>query len=557
MTTARQTAALLGGYASACLLAALLVGSDLELPGVYDDEVVQAEEAVQFIDGKGEPRGIPGSRAVQFMGRRFPSMTQPYMGALKSQLLIPIFATFGATPTVLRATTLTWSLLGLLFAMLWARNILGLRAALLAGFLVAADPSFLWVSRHDFGSFALGFLCRCGSLYLLHSGWTLRSSFRLVSGGLLLGLGLYNKIDFAIFVAAAAMSLLCLTPGVFAQALRRWRRSGAAILGFALGVAPLLVALGDVMAVTQHFLSIRDRGPVLWKDKLAALMATLDGSHFHTQMLAGGRHMDGFADAAAASVFPALFGASVVLLFVLLGSDRRGEERQSGPAFVLAMAGFSVLGILLLPRAIRTHHMLNLYPFPHLVVACAAAQLWERRGWARAAPLLARFAAVVVIAASLAGSLYVNARCMETVKEAGGRGLWSNARTLFAAELEDERPPPVVVAFDWGFYWSMSFVAHDLDIVDPTREIKLRQQHGKTWTSSGSPRHVYLVFEREYRSFSYGIRLLDAARRLRPDLVQLREHRDTEGRMVFHSIRITRPHKLHLGRKMVIEVDES
>ena len=53
MTAARQTAALLVGYASACLLAALLVGGDLELPGVYDDEVVQADEAMQFLDGEG------------------------------------------------------------------------------------------------------------------------------------------------------------------------------------------------------------------------------------------------------------------------------------------------------------------------------------------------------------------------------------------------------------------------------------------------------------------------------------------------------------------------
>ena len=75
----------------------------------------------------------------------------------------------------------------------------------------AFDPSFLFVSRHDWGSVALALVFRGGGLYLATTGWARASLVRLAAGGLLLGLGIYNKIDFAPFVAGAGLPQL---PGV-------------------------------------------------------------------------------------------------------------------------------------------------------------------------------------------------------------------------------------------------------------------------------------------------------------------------------------------------------
>ena len=163
--------ALAFGFLALCAVAAAIAVPNLRAPGLYYDEVIQAEPAVEFLAKDGSPLQIPGARSVWLCGRWFPVMTQAYMGALKSQALIPVFALFGPTPESLRLATLSFALLGLLFALLWARLALGLPVALVAGALLAVDPSFLFTSRHDWGSFALGFLCRCGGLYFVTSGF--------------------------------------------------------------------------------------------------------------------------------------------------------------------------------------------------------------------------------------------------------------------------------------------------------------------------------------------------------------------------------------------------
>ena len=75
------------------------------------------------------------------------------------------------------------------------------RVALATAALLALDPSFLFVSRHDWGSVSLAMLCRGGGLWLAVLGWRRGSAAHLSMGGLLLGLGIYNKIDFVPFLA--------------------------------------------------------------------------------------------------------------------------------------------------------------------------------------------------------------------------------------------------------------------------------------------------------------------------------------------------------------------
>ncbi len=88
----RENAALTGLFAVLCLAVLLLGGRQLDAPGLYYDEVIQATPASEFLREGGEPLSIPGAHNSWLFGGWFPLMTQPYMGALKSQLLIPGFA---------------------------------------------------------------------------------------------------------------------------------------------------------------------------------------------------------------------------------------------------------------------------------------------------------------------------------------------------------------------------------------------------------------------------------------------------------------------------------
>jgi hypothetical protein len=290
--SSREAALLVAAFLGLVAASAWLAGSHLDAPGLFYDEVIQAEPAVQFLLPDGRPVEAPGFTSVRFLGGWFPVMTQPYMGALKSQLLIPVFASFAATAETLRWTTLIWAWVG------------------------AFDPSYLLVSRHDWGSSALGLVFRCGALVLATSGWRRRSGARLLAAGVLVGLGLFNKIDFAIFGAAAALGLLAACPGTLWTALRREpRRLLPAGAGLAIGAAPLIAGLADAWSATRTLFERQGGAATDWDAKLHTLVSMLDGSYFHRMMLAGG-DFDRMAqmDAAASNPFGWIFVGSAVFL---------------------------------------------------------------------------------------------------------------------------------------------------------------------------------------------------------------------------------------------------
>ena len=66
--------------------------------------------------------------------------------------------------------------------MLWVRAVWGTPAALLTGLLLASDPSFIFVTRHDWGSVALALMCRGAGLWLLSAGWG-KTAWHIALGG--------------------------------------------------------------------------------------------------------------------------------------------------------------------------------------------------------------------------------------------------------------------------------------------------------------------------------------------------------------------------------------
>jgi hypothetical protein len=543
----RERRVLIGGGLALCGAVLLLAGRHLAVPGIYYDEVIQAEPATQFLRSDGRPSEVPGLRSIRLWGRWFPVMTQPYMGALKSQALIPVFAVFGATPASLRLTTLAWGLGGLLLAMLWARRSLGLPTALLAGAFLALDPSFLWVSRHDWGSSALGLLCRCGGLYFGHSGWRERRPGRLFAAGLLLGLGVYNKIDFGIFLGAAAVALLVSAPRALREVLRA-PRTLVGVAGFALGTAPMAPALQRAVVASVAVARHRGGAAADWSEKLHTLQTVLDGSYFHRLMLAGGNFDRMFAVGGAASgPFLVIFAASALFVAARWGAERRrsggGDPAPRARGFVLVTALLSLLGFLIMPAAERIHHVLNAWPFPHLTVAIAVVELWQTRAAPGPRRVGLRAVAVVAAGAVLAGSLFVDLRTWETIRATGGKGRWSDSLARFAAETTTQ-PHAVVVTLDWGFAEPLRFEAPTLALVEPIWKLKRARRRGEVWIWEGTPDHVYLVYEEAYRLFDFGASLLDALDSLPAGSATVVRHADRSGDPAFLSIRIDRPHRL-------------
>lgn len=533
-------------------LAAVLGARDLALPGLYYDEVIQAEPAVAFLAGDPRPSEIPGMRDVRLLGRRWPWMTQPYMGALKSQALIPVFALLAPDATHLRAATLAWALVGLALAMGWAHRVLGFGVATATGLLLAVDPSFLFVARHDWGSFSLGLLLRCAALLLLQRGHVGRSPPWLFAGGLCAGLGVYNKIDFAVWGIAAAAALACAQPGLLRAALGTRRREAlAALAGLAVGAAPLLLAAGGALGAAG---AASRAGAGGLDEKLAVAAATLDGSYFERLLLAGGR-FEQLPQVAGDAAGPglALLAVATLFLLVLLARERwrgRWDPPRPAQAFCVLCLVFSLAGLLLTPRAVRVHHYLNAWPFPQLVLAIAGVELWRRSAQLAALRTAAHIALATLAIALLGGSLRLVEDTQRTLERTGGRGRWSDAPAAFERALPESTR---LVCLDWGFAGPLRFAQPAREVVEPVW--RLRRARGAPVAIAGTPDDVYLVNPPELAVFPYGQALLAALPALPPDSVRVSVHRDREGHEVFRSIRFSAPHRLHFqGERARVEL---
>src|SRR5437773_10347195 len=138
-----------------------LARQNLSVPGLYYDEAVFAGMAKDLVTGHLHGQHMPDHQVITLAGRPFPLFVQTYLGALKSWMLIPAFSSFGTSVATLRATNLFWQLIALLFLMLGAWRWLGLATAMIAGVLLAFDPTFFFLSVLDWGVAVQSFLCRC------------------------------------------------------------------------------------------------------------------------------------------------------------------------------------------------------------------------------------------------------------------------------------------------------------------------------------------------------------------------------------------------------------
>ena len=533
----REQRVLLGVAVLLCAAVLGFAGRHLETPGLYYDEVIQATPASEFLREGGRPLSIPGARNTWLFGGWFPLMTQPYMSALKSHLLIPVFGLFEADGETLRWATLTAGCLGLILCMLWVNAVWGLGVAVLATALLAVDPSFLFVTRHDWGSVSLALVCRGGGLWLLARGWQRDSRGRLALGGVLLGLGITNKLDAATFILGAALALAAAWRGPgFRKAAKRHRAVSSAVLGLGIGAAPMLLTLPGVLGATRAMLhSATARGDD-WNEKLEAWGHFLDGSYFERLILAGGSfERMGAAGEAAQTAFPWLLVASLVVVVLGVLRDRRHGKADPRDLFAIGAAVATGLLLLAVPRAARIHHLMNILPLPQLLVALAAARLWQSRA------SVLRALAALGVAAARGGNAYAAVQTLETVRATGGIGRWSGALGTFAQALPADA---AVVSLDWGFHAPLVLMRPELELDEPVWQLFRSGPPGPGATLSGTPRHVYLVQEPELAVFPMGDALLRAVGELPAGSARIETIRDAGGRPSFRAIRFTRPHDL-------------
>jgi hypothetical protein len=420
--------------------------------------------------------------------------------------------------------------------MLFAQRVFGVGVACVAGALLAFDPTWLFVARHDWGSVCLALGLRMGALWMATRAWSSGRPLEAGAAGLLAGLALYNKVDAVPFFAGAGIALLVCRPDVVRELLgARWRQLAWGASGAVVAALPLILSAAAILNASGFLPASTTLG-----GKAAVALATLDGSYFHRLIATGG-------------VFGALFQvdapswglplAAAAGAGALVGLTWRGPARETtriGARFLVPCWIATQAGLLAMPAADRVHHALNVYPLPHLIVAVAGVALWDAIDGTGVLRRTGRYALIALFFLLVASGARVIDRTADLVERTGGRGLWSDASTRLANELD--RPEITFVCLDWGFQQTLAFQTERARLVDALWKLKWGQHQLRPWTIRGGPDHVYLLHLGDTDVFGFGAPFMEAVGELDPDSVEVETWNDREGQPAFTAVRILAAH---------------
>ncbi len=527
-----------------------LAAADAPKLGLYYDEAFMAQQARDFVDVS-RPSVHPASvRTVELFGRPFPTHNAAYLGSLKSQLTIPAFAVFGASPRVLRVTTCAIALLALGLAMRWVAALFGGAAAIVMALLAVSDPTFFFLSQYEWGPFTTNLLCRAAGACALLAAWRSSGIAQITwagLAGLAFGLGIYSRADFAIVLACAGVALLACRRDLVVDALRDHRPAVVAGAGLLLlASAPMWTSIGALFSTGE---AIADRGDLA--ERFWLVVQTLDGTRFHRLMEVGGVfERAGDVRAEPTALLGGAIGSFVLLVVETLRrrSDPAAKTEVALRAWLLATTLLVTIAMLALPGAVRAHHQLNAFPLWHAVIAVAVTDLFMRPWRDPRRAIFARALVSVAIGFVVAGGVGSIAGTRALIDETGGRGRWTRAIADVADGLEREGGE--AISLDWGFHEPLLFLTRTATLREAIWEIPAALRSGRAWGNRGDASTHYLVHDAGYDLFGVGPRLLEYARE---NGLEIETHRDGAGEPAFHDIRIRRPHVLVFDGRFRVE----
>jgi 4-amino-4-deoxy-L-arabinose transferase-like glycosyltransferase len=411
------------GLGALLLLRLIAAAVEVGLPGVQYDEALFVNAAREQLPGIFIYKEVLG----------LPTQLMPYIGALKAWLYTPVFWVVDPSPAALRLPMVLLTSLALLFAFEGVRRLADLPAAVATTVLLAADASLFWFTRDDVGPTAIGFFLKCTALLavalLVRTGRT-RWAVVLV---LVVGAGVFNKLNFIWIVNAAILVAL-----PFAVRNRRWlaeHRGATSVLAVGLPAVyagfvwwSLTIDLAaqqgglSTLEIVEKNLPLLERGT----------SSVLTGSAF--EQLAAGQGTPGWALGITLAVL------SVAAIPLAL----------RGPGRAPAVAALTALWLLIVPQALVTDqatapwHYLEIYPFLHVGLAWTLTMPWRMQ--TRARPWL--IGATIVIAAA---GVFQVARTASTMRHLAGGSqtpIWSPE--IYALSDAVDRRSGSVIVTDWG-----------------------------------------------------------------------------------------------------------
>ena len=500
---------------AACLYIGLAAQTIL-LPGIYGDEVLQAVGSLHFLRGT-SPEIVQVS-SIEIANRAFPVMTLPYLGSLQSWLLLIPFGLVGASVPVMRLSFVLVGLIPLALTFRVARQLFGGSVAAATTLLLATDASYIFSSRSDNGPMLVMLICKLAVMSTVISWWRRGQATSRFAGCFFVGLGLYDKLNFAWFLAALTLATAALyARPVWLRAKRlrasQWAESGMwAMLG-AIPLAYYLIlggwqaVLGGLQRLDASKTSMfGNRNTDVWHAlalRLSQLWDVLAGNKLLDFYMDSVRGMDqhvpylttrGLFDA---SLFPltTLFAIAGILILGLI--KRNAEWRKL--IWLIAQASLMFVFSLRTLTQLSYHHLFILYPIPHLLSGWLLTQtkyLLNTTRLRTARHLQAvLFLPVFAMALINSGATQKN---YEVLRETGGIGNWSDSIYPVAHYFEND--PRTLIALSWGINFNIAFLSEGkLNVQEHWREyLESRAYDSKMAQLIQQPNQVYLMLQPEF-----------------------------------------------------------
>jgi 4-amino-4-deoxy-L-arabinose transferase-like glycosyltransferase len=381
-----------------------------------------------------------------------PVMLMSYVGALKAWVYTPILRILPAGlfalrfPVVLAGAATLWLFFHLL------RRLAGERAAWIGCALLAADSTYLLTLTFDWGPVAFQHLLCLGGALLLVRFYQDKREWALGGAAFLFGIAMWDKALAVWLISGIAVALLVTAPRLVLKLVTP-RRVGLALGAFLLGAAPLVVY--NSTHDWDTFLGARQRETAPLMGKVLMLRDTAHGSGLFGWLTADDWQTpqphapSGLVQSASMWVsetagHPRKFLLYEAFLLALLLMPLAGWGNIRLILFsLIAMAVAWIQMAITANTGGSAHHIVLLWPLPHMAVAAAFAGASRRLGRA-GLPVLA--ALLLVTAAS--GALTINEYYAKAVRN-GGAQVWNNG-VLGLADYLKSHPARVIYSLDWG-----------------------------------------------------------------------------------------------------------
>ena len=422
----------------------------LPYPGLHNDEVL-------FVGPQFHLHG-----AVQFEATIFnhsmPLMLMTYLGTLKTWLYAPILALFDPSylsvrmPVILLGGLTVWLLMRLV------ERIHGRRAAWIAGLLLATDTLFVLTTCFDWGPVALQhFLLVAGLLLVLKFAVSGRA-LALFCGFFCFGLGMWDKALFIWMLGGIVVA----TVVVFHREMwtrLTWKNTGLAAAGFCLGALPLLAynaASGFATFRSNASFGFTDISPKVgvlrdnWSGK------SLFGFLVNKTSADNPREAQGPAEHFSFKV-NSIFGEHrsnrlegaflIALLLTPVLWFTRARRPLTFCLIALAAAWFQMA--ITKDAGFSAHHVVLLWPIPHIFLAVAFAEASLRLRPVRGFQKIGEWVLVAAMLYLAAENLLLTNQYFYQMARYGPSSHWTDAIYELSRSVGELKPARLVLD-DWG-----------------------------------------------------------------------------------------------------------